>query len=277
MGTGDSVSIVILADNIGCGELVGEWGLSMLVEYGGKRFLLDTGSSDRFISNAQILGIDIGTVDFAVLSHAHYDHTGGLEAFLQANQRAPVYLSRNAEENCYSGSVFPFKYIGMPAGVAGEYPQRIIRAAGVSEISPGVYLIPHSTRGLSKLGRRNRLYVRRGIWYVPDDFSHEQTLVFRTPGGLVLMNSCSHSGPEIVVQEVLQAFPGEHIKAYVGGLHLFRLNGREVRAVSDRLSACGVDRLYTGHCTGQEAYEILTESFAGKIDLFRCGLRIKIA
>jgi len=270
------MTVTVLQDNIGRGDLKGEWGLSLLIEYGGNSFLLDTGASDTFLSNAEYLGIDISSVDFAILSHAHYDHAGGLEAFLKTNGKAPVYLSSNAQENCYAGLMFLSKYIGMPQGVVRRYPKRIVRVGGIVEITEGVFLIPHSSDGLSKIGRRNHLYVRKGLRYFPDDFSHELTLAFRTPDGLVLMNSCSHSGPEVIVEEALKLFPGEKVKAYVGGLHLFRLNEKEVRDVSEHLANCDIDRIYTGHCTGQKAYDILRERFIDKVEQFCCGKQFEI-
>jgi len=266
----------VLIDNIGSGELSGEWGLSLHIDYEGKHFLLDTGASDRFLENARRLGIDIGDVDFAILSHAHYDHTNGLAAFLSANSKAPVFLSPAAEDNCYAGLGFLSKYIGMPKGVAGNHAGRILRPEGVAEICEGVYLVPHSTSGLGRLGRRNHLLVKRGCRYFPDDFSHEQTLVFKTEKGLVLMNSCSHSGPEVVVDEALKVFPGEHIAAYIGGLHLFRMSEREVLSVADKLEACKIDRIYTGHCTGQKAFELLQARFGDRISQFKCGMEIEL-
>lgn len=266
--------IIVLSDNISCGDFDGEWGLSLYVEYNCQRILLDTGASDTFISNANKLGLDLSTVDCAVLSHAHYDHTRGLSAFLESNVTAPIYLSPNSSDNCYAGLGFLSKYIGMPKGLVEKYPSRFIRPKGVAQILDGVFLVPHSTDGLSKLGKRNHLYVRKGFWYLPDDFAHEQTLVFKTSDGLVLMNSCSHSGPEIIVNEVLQAFPGEKISAYVGGLHLFRLTDKEIMAVAERLAVCGIKRIFTGHCTGQKAFELLRGRLGNDIIQFHCGMQI---
>lgn len=264
----------ILIDNVGSGELMGEWGFSLHVEFSGRNFLLDTGASDRFLKNAELLGINIGEVDFAILSHAHYDHTNGLAGFLSVNSKAPVFLSPAAEENCYAGLGIFRKYIGMPKGVTGMNSERIRRPEGVAQVCEGVYVVPHSTLGLSKIGRRNHLLVKRGCWCFPDDFSHEQTLVFRTENGLVLMNSCSHAGPDVIIEEVMNVFPGEHISAYVGGLHLFRLSEREVNDVADKLSACRIDHIYTGHCTGEKAFNILQTRFGDRITQFRCGMEI---
>jgi len=268
------MKVTILIDNIGCGDLKGEWGLSLHIEYNGKKFLLDTGASDRFLENAERLGIEIGEVDSVILSHAHYDHTTGLTGFLTANSKAPVFLSPAAEENCYAGLGFFSRYIGIPEGVSRTHSERIRRPEGVAEICDGVFIVPHSTPGLAKIGRRNHLLVKRGFRYLPDDFSHEQTLVFRTEKGLVLLNGCSHAGPEVIADEVQKAFPGEHIAAYIGGLHLVLFSEREVNAVADRLAACGIDRIYTGHCTGQKAFEILQSRFGDRIAQFKCGMEI---
>lgn len=271
------MTITVLSDNISYGEFKGEWGLSLHIEYEGRRYLLDTGASGLFLENAVKSDIDISQVDAVVLSHAHYDHTDGLENFFAVNGTAPVYLSRQAVENCYAGVAFIHKYIGLPKGVVDRFKERIVRPEWkIAEISDGVYLIPHSTPGLGRLGKRNHLYVRRGLRFFPDDFSHEQTLIFKSQDGLVLMNSCSHSGPEVVVDEALKAFPGERIAAYIGGLHLFRLNDTEVERVADRLERCGIVGIYTGHCTGKKAFDILHRRFGERIVQMHCGMRIEL-
>ena len=71
----------VLTDNIADGELQGEWGLSIYIEYQNRNILLDTGASDLFLKNAEKLGRKIEDVDYAVLSHAHYDHADGMDAF----------------------------------------------------------------------------------------------------------------------------------------------------------------------------------------------------
>ncbi|MBQ0025266.1 MAG: MBL fold metallo-hydrolase [Bacteroidales bacterium] len=106
--------IVVLSDNIGDGDLKGEWGLSLFIEYEGKRILLDTGGSGLFLTNAKLLGTDIASVDAAVLSHAHYDHSLGMDDFFEANSKAFFYISPYADEDCYSGWRF-FSHYGLNA------------------------------------------------------------------------------------------------------------------------------------------------------------------
>lgn len=270
------MKVIVLSDNIGSGEIRGEWGLSFYIEFNGRKYLLDTGGSDLFLNNAEKLGIDISDVDCAILSHAHYDHSLGMEAFFRVNSKAVFFVSPNAGENCYSGRCFLSRYIGLPKGVLSTYRERIKMPSGVAEIDKDVFVVPHSTDGLSKIGRRSHLYVRRGWRFLPDDFSHEQSLVFRTDRGLVIFNSCSHSGADVVMEEVGRAFPGESVVAYLGGLHLFRLNGSEVREIALRIRKSGISRVITGHCTGDNAFAVLKSCLGDAIDQFHCGMSVEL-
>ena len=268
--------ITVLSDNIGSGSLQGEWGLALHIEFDGKNYLLDTGGSDVFLKNAGVLGIDLADVDCAVLSHAHYDHSLGMDAFFRVNSKACFFVSPNAKENCYSSHRFLKRYIGLPKGVLLNHKDRISTPEGISEIDRNVFVVPHSTGGLKKIGRKSQLYVRRGLVYCPDDFAHEQSLVFRTNGGLVIFNSCSHSGADVVMDEVRKAFPGDEVIAYLGGLHLFRMNEDEVRKVAVRIGKAGIRRVITGHCTGESAFAVLKDCLGDAVEQFRCGMVIEI-
>ena len=97
----------ILIDNIADSPLKDEWGLCVYIEHEGKKILLDTGASYKFTENAKKLGIDLSEIDFAVLSHAHYDHSDGMEEFFNHNRKAKFYLKEQCKENCY-GRKFRF-------------------------------------------------------------------------------------------------------------------------------------------------------------------------
>ncbi len=269
--------VTVLIDNNGCDGLLGEWGLSFHIEYGGRNFLLDTGSSDGFIKNARSLGIGMADVDIAVLSHAHYDHSSGMEDFFNSNDKAVFYMSPNCGENCYSGNLLHRHYIGLPKGVMARFSKRILKPRGVTQIAAGVWLVPHSGPCAVQVAAKSHLYVRKGWRFVPDDFSHEQSLVFETGSGLVVFNSCSHSGPEVIVSDVNDAFPGRPITAYLGGLHLFRLDDGDVRAVAAGIRSCHISRIYTGHCTGERAFGILRGELGDSVHQIYSGMTLSIA
>ncbi len=107
------MKITALIENTSARGLPTEHGLSLFVETAEHKFLFDMGQTDLFARNAETLGIALSKVDFAVLSHGHYDHGGGLNTFLALNDHAPVYMSRYAFEPHYNGTE---KNIGLDQG-----------------------------------------------------------------------------------------------------------------------------------------------------------------
>lgn len=262
----------VLIDNIAEGNLNSEWGFSIYIEYGDKKVLLDTGSSEMFVQNAKILGVDLSEVDFGVLSHAHYDHADGMGAFFAANDKAKFYLRAGAGENCYHKLPDGDKYIGIKKGILETYKDRIVFVEGKVVLSEGIELTPHTTKDLAEIGRCNSMYVKKGSRMIPDDFSHEQNLIFETEKGLVIFNSCSHAGADNIIKETAASYPGKKICALIGGFHLFRSSEEEVRAFAKRVKETGIEKLYTGHCTGEEGYRILKEELGDKVEQLKTGL-----
>ena len=115
----------ILVDNLAARGLEAEWGLSIHVEYQGHAILLDTGASDRFARNADALGIDLSTVSFGVLSHAHWDHGNGMGTFFARNPTAPFYLRQDCGETCYDKTPEGWRYEGLQRGLLTTFAPRI--------------------------------------------------------------------------------------------------------------------------------------------------------
>lgn len=276
-----------------CAILQPEWGLAALIEYNGRKILLDTGASQKFAANAGAMNLDLSAVDAGVLSHAHFDHSDGLDAFFKVNSHAKFYLRKGAGENCYSTRKFlkfftRHKYIGIHRGWLKRYSHRIEFVGGSAdsagspvEIQPGVYLVGHSDRvldsaGRAAIGRSVGQYVKENGKFRPDSYDHEQSLVFDTPEGLFVMNSCSHGGADNIVKEVQQAFPDKKIYALLGGFHLFKTPDAKVREFAERLRALDVQKIYTGHCTGERAFEILREVLGDRAEQMYTGMKIEV-
>lgn len=279
------MKIQVLIDNIAgtCGsrKLFGEWGLSVYVEFEGVRYLLDTGASHLFAKNAGVMGVDLSKVDVGVLSHAHFDHSDGMAKFFHVNEAAPFYLRKGAGENCYHahkliGHFMYHEYIGIHKGFLKRFADRIRFAEGDMLIAPNVYLVPHKTPGLEAIGERAHLSVKENGKYRYDSFDHEQSLVFDTPRGLFVMNSCSHGGADNIVKEIEATFPGKKIYALLGGFHLFRYKDEVVRAFAERLRELDVQKIYTGHCTGDRAFEILREVLGDRAEQMFTGMTVEI-
>ena len=268
---------VILVDNLTHSDLTPEWGLSVYIEYNGHKILLDTGASGLFAENAAALGIDLTQVELGVLSHAHFDHADGMGVFFERNDHAPFYLRASCGEFCYDKEEEGYHYEGIQKGLLAQYDNRLRYVEGTVSPLPGVYLLPHTTPGLEKLGEKAGMYLLQPDGsFLPDDFRHEQSLVFETERGLVIFNSCSHAGADNIVKEVAAAFPGKPIYAIAGGFHLFATPSHEVRAFAERLRDTGVQRVITGHCTGEEAYGILAEVLGDKAQQIYTGLTLDL-
>lgn len=266
----------VLTDNISKSDLESEWGLSIYIEANDKKILLDTGKSGRFLKNAGTLGIDLSKVDYGVLSHAHFDHSDGMEDFFGANVTARFYLRESAAENCYHKILYPFgKYIGIKKGILSRYADRIEYVSGDYMLSEGIYLIPHKTPGLEKIGKEGKMYIKKDRFIVPDDFSHEQSLVIETAKGLVIFNSCSHGGVDNIINEVAKTFAGKKIYAVCGGFHLFSSSDAKIRALATRIRETGIERVFTGHCTGKRAFGILKEELGDMVTQICVGMELE--
>lgn len=265
--------VTVLTENAPAAGLRSEHGLSLLIERGDVRILLDFGQSKAFAKNASALGHDLGLVDLAVLSHAHYDHANGMEAFLTLNDHAPLYLSEACAETCWStkGGTADAHYIGIKEGLLASYGSRLVRVTTdrTTTVAPGVHLVPHTTPGLAEMGRAAGMYLHRENVWLPDDYAHELSLVIETgtdaDAPLAIFSSCSHAGLPTIVAEVRAAFPHRPIAAYIGGLHLVHAADNEVLAVAKAVRAAGIGHLYTGHCTGNHAIGLLSAKLPSQV------------
>jgi len=266
----------VLVDNIPSNSLKGEWGLSVYIEHRERKILLDVGASDLFTQNADKLGISLQDIDYAVLSHAHYDHANGMRKFFQVNEKAKFYVQSACAENCYFKKWIFSKYIGIPKGILEKYSDRIEYVLGNDQITEGVSLISHNTKGLDAIGRRESMYQKGKGGWMPDDFSHEQSLVFDTSNGLVIFNSCSHGGAVNIINEVASAFPDKKVIALIGGFHVYNKSEAELRGLAGKIKETGIQYICTGHCTGEKAYRILKEELGDIVHQLKVGKIIEI-
>ncbi|MBR3235653.1 MAG: MBL fold metallo-hydrolase [Atopobiaceae bacterium] len=278
------LTVTVLTENSPTDGLLNEHGLSLLIQRDETRVLLDFGQSDAFAQNAEKLGLDLRLVDLAVLSHAHYDHADGMDAFFLANSHAPLHLGAACAENCWStkGGTADAHYIGIKPGLLATFASRLVPvpADRTTTIAPGIHLVPHTTPGLATLGRQAGMFLLQGDAWLPDSFAHEVTLVIETADAplapLAIFSSCSHAGLPTTVDEVKVAFPNRSIAAYVGGLHLAHSTDDEVRAVAHAVKGGGIAHLYTGHCTGDRALKLLAAELPGNIRALHPGLAFNV-
>lgn len=278
------MEITVLVENTTNTELSCEHGLSFWISYNGKNYLLDAGSTELFMENAKQLKIPVLEADRCILSHGHYDHSGGFTSYLEKNKSVSIYAG-SGFDGAYFSLSGGMHYIGVSKELAEKYRERFIVIDRPKELDDSVWLIPHETAGLEKIAEEAGLYKQEKGNFKLDDFSHELSLVFDTKKGLIIFNSCSHAGFGTIIKEIQHYFPDKKIYAFLGGLHMKgKKDGKEIcRFSEDRINqlleeinASGMDVLYTGHCTGLEGYRLLKEKAGNRIQILVTGKNIQL-
>ena len=258
------MKLTTLMENTACVPgLTAEHGLSLFVEAAGRTFLFDAGQSGAFADNAARLGVDLSAAEFAILSHGHYDHGGGMHRFLQENDQAPVYASRHCFDDCRNASG---KYIGLDSALR-DCP-RLILTGDEHPIGPGLTLfscsdLPHRADpfGLTRM--------EQGVLR-PDDFRHEQYLLIEEAGTRILLTGCSHKG----VVQLTERFRPDIL---VGGFHFKSLDPADPRLRTFGEALARFDcTYYTGHCTGESQFSVLKTILGSRLEAISTGFVLEI-
>ena len=258
----NTLKIVTLLENTACDAgLCAAHGLSLYIETPKHKILFDMGPDDGFIGNAEKLGVDLSAVDIAVLSHGHYDHGGGLRAFSEVNSRADILIHTDAFGNFYA--VRPGKepaYIGLDPEL-WELESRVIPTADFVKLDDELTLFSDEPEVFPALAASAKLHVETPEGLRPDPFTHEQNLLVTAWGKSVLFAGCAHRGIVNILAGARERL-GRLPDAVFGGFHFFELDPADpesARLIDDTGKALldGETVYYTGHCTGEYAYERL--------------------
>jgi len=217
------------------------------------------------MENAAQLRIDLAAVDHVVLSHGHYDHSGGLKALLEANDRFTVvvghgfFIDKYAELNGgyeFLGNNFTKEFLHQRGVVCNELTEP------VRELVPGVYAVGGFPRIHPDEVINPRFKLLSDEGFKQDSFDDEILLVVDTPLGLVVLLGCSHPGMRNMLDTVKERF-AKPIHAVLGGTHLVEASNPVVEASSEYLSHEGIDIIGVSHCTGRVGMKVLSESTGG--------------
>lgn len=250
-------------------------GLSQYVETPSHKLLVDVGPNRAFLENAEKLGVDLTVVDTVILSHGHYDHTGGLAAFFEVNDHAKVYVRAEAFEKYFSCVGDMAKYIGMDESLLA-HRDRFIFTDDLTVIDDQLTLFarPETADCLSKASSTLRRF--DGADYVADGFDHEQNLILTEEGKTTLLCGCAHRGIVNILRKA-EKILGRAPDFVFGGFHLFNPTTGQpesaelIAQVAKELMARKTTRYYTGHCTGLVSYELLREHMGEQISYMASG------
>lgn len=264
--------ITLMEDTFGHNECAYEHGLSLYIETKKHHILFDTGASIKTLENAEKLGVDLKKVDIVVLSHGHYDHAGAILEFAKINSHAVIYMRENVDNDYYHGN----KYIGIDKDIM-NLPQ-ICLLKDDYQIDDELFIFTHI--GGRRLFAKSNLELSKRIAGrdVQDTFEHEQCLVVFQENETVLLSGCAHNGILNILDKYHELL-NDHPQIVISGFHMNKKNTYTLQDIEDiKNTAKELHKMntvfYTGHCTGQEAYNIMKDIMYDQLIYIHSGYRI---
>lgn len=270
----EDMRIVTLMENTpGREDVLFEHGLSIYIETNDKKILVDTGATDGFMANAKTLGVDLQEVDMLVLSHGHYDHSGGILTFAKENITAEIWMQRLAGEAYYHKNEEMEKYIGIDIGIL-DLPQ-VKLLDGDFKIQEGISVFS-GVKGRRLWPSGNlELMVKKEDGFEQDSFQHEQYLVLEEEGKQILISGCAHNGILNILEKYREIYSQEP-DIVISGFHMQKKSGYSeadlemVKEISLELKKTKT-KFYTGHCTGEIPFKILKQHMGSQVEYLHSG------
>lgn len=256
-------------------EIQSRHGLSLYIETKENKILFDLGSDNLFLENAQKLNVDLKAIDTVIISHGHFDHGGALKQFLDINDKAKIYVHKNAFDDYYM-KLLCFKIsIGLDKSLVNS--DRFIFTDSLTTISPDLILFSEVTgRKYFSLANKSLLKKVDGK-YMTDDFAHEQNLIIKENGKIVLISGCCHNGIINTLEKAKEL--GYDPDNIISGFHFLKMNLKKhhdiLENVANELNKYKAIT-YTCHCTGYDAYTMMQEILKDKIKYLSCGSVIEL-
>jgi 7,8-dihydropterin-6-yl-methyl-4-(beta-D-ribofuranosyl)aminobenzene 5'-phosphate synthase len=281
--------ITILVDNsvlenaITVGEapnrLASEHGLAFLIESGGTRILFDTGQGPSLENNIPALGQDLTQTDILVLSHGHYDHTGGVAWVLRHAPDADVYCHPGVVQVRYAVHNGKAKSIGIPRrplkALKKLSPERLHWVQGPVILAEHVGItgpIPRSTEYEDTGGP---FYLDKQGWR-PDPLEDDLALWIQTEKGLVVCFGCAHSGAVNTLDYIRSLNRDMGIRAVIGGLHLINAGEERMNETIAALRGLKIPLVIPCHCTGPDALKVLAEALGDSVSPGASGMVFEV-
>jgi len=248
-------------------------------------FTLLIDNSPLFIENGKKSGINLKEIDYVVISHAHKDHTGGLGAFLEINSKAKVYISYNIlDKKYYSLRHGEKRDISPDFSVLEKHKQRICWVNESKYITENVAVIAQIKTIYPTPKANNTLIIESQGQITADNFNHEIALTINSKKGIIVFSGCAHNGLLNTIESCANFTNNHIIKACIGGAHLPNKTDNssyetdnEILTIAKQLKELYKDiTLYTGHCTGKHAQELLKSILGKQVDFFYSGYSTEI-
>jgi 7,8-dihydropterin-6-yl-methyl-4-(beta-D-ribofuranosyl)aminobenzene 5'-phosphate synthase len=236
------MKIRIIADNYTFDEKFKEcWGFSVLIN---DDILFDTADSkETFLHNTQMMNLDLSLIKRVVISHDHWDHTGGLEALFMKNDKIQLYGLKGFSDN--------FRKLAL------KYNINLIENDDYTEIDKGIF----TSKPFETEYKQSQLV--------------EQALILKSTKGLIIVLGCAHPGVVQMSVAIKEHF-NEDIYCVLGGYHLESKKEDEIKNIVSKLKKLGVLKVAPTHCTGQKAIEIFSKSYGDNFLRLKTGLELEL-
>lgn len=242
--------------------LKSEHGISFFIEKDGHKLLFDTGQSGTFLENASQLQKDLSDLEYVVISHGHYDHSGGLRALSKAANNFELIVGEGFFTEKYGYRNNSYEFLG------NNFSEEFLLEKGISyrfekndieEILPGIYIITNFPRIHKDEVINTRFKILEGGEFISDPFNDEVLVAVDSDEGLVVLLGCSHPGMKNMLDAV-ESLLGKHIYAVLGGTHLVESSNNSFDISMDYLDNSEMKVIGVSHCTGQKAMSHLSIS-----------------
>jgi len=261
------VRVTVLVENTAQGPgMLAEHGLAWWIDYGGRRVLFDAGQGGVLVSNAYRLGIPLREADAIVLSHGHYDHSGGLVEVLRHHRPVSVFVhpaalcpkyARHKDETV--------REIGLSVPVQEAIHRHgceIVKTTGPTTVVDGLTVTGHVPRTTDFEDTGGPFFLDPACAQ-PDPLDDDQSLYFETEEGIVVLLGCAHSGVVNTLRYVAELTGHRPIWAVIGGMHLVGATPQRIARTVDELRPYDLRLLAPAHCTGMPATVALWGAFPG--------------
>jgi 7,8-dihydropterin-6-yl-methyl-4-(beta-D-ribofuranosyl)aminobenzene 5'-phosphate synthase len=276
--------ITILCENtaIPARGILGEHGFSALIETAAGSYLFDTGQGGTLLHNAAALGLDLARIDKILLSHGHFDHTGGLThvlglcAPIDVYSHPDIFLKRCARIRVRGKDAFKPVHNPMSATRLKRIGARLIFNTAFTQIDRNLYLTGEVPRAALFEKPDSRLVIKKAGRIVPDQLKDDQAAILKTRKGLVVIFGCAHSGMINTLQHIRRNMPCDNLYMVIGGTHLGFLSDSQVAESIDCLRSFFIARIGVSHCTGGRASLALMNAFGEKFFFANAGAVITL-
>lgn len=255
---------VLVEDSAKREDLLTEHGLAFLIEQNGVSGLFDTGQSNIFLKNAQIMGLDLTPLHWVVLSHGHFDHAGGISSIADFAGWVRIFAHPEAFSPRFIRTTDgKFLSIGVPAS------REEIKKSGLEllcsseplEVAGQIMTTGEIPRVTDFEPAEEVFFIKKEGDFVLDLFPDDMGLIIRTSKGVVVLLGCAHAGVINTLLRVINVIGEEKIHAVIGGMHLAEASDKRIQRTIDAFHDFGVSKVGLAHCTGRRAAKAFLAAF----------------